>query len=157
MNATRPVAWATGGVWFTGRKYEVPPEPSEPSGTPGCFRRKLGLLLMWKAIPHVATSQNSYTQCHWQQVIVTRFPSPPMSIYMLCQQINSQSIMPRQFWHLVQSLHGRWLHTQLVYIVEDMRSSIPDSESAIRRHLQWWEKCIHVLPVYKQWGLYQNY
>jgi hypothetical protein len=44
--ATRPVAWATGSVKFSVRGYEVPSEPSEPSGTPGCFRLKLGLLLM---------------------------------------------------------------------------------------------------------------
>jgi len=42
----RPVAWATGGIWFSVRGYEVPPEPSETSGTPGRFRWKLGLLLM---------------------------------------------------------------------------------------------------------------
>jgi len=44
--ATRPVAWAPGTVSFSVRGYEVPSEPSEPSGTPVCFRRKLGLLLM---------------------------------------------------------------------------------------------------------------
>ena len=46
--ATRPVTWATGSVKFSIRAYKVPSEPSEPSepsGTPGCFRRKLGLLL----------------------------------------------------------------------------------------------------------------
>jgi len=42
----RPVAWVTGHVWFTIRGYEVPSEPSGLSGTPGCFWRKLGLLLM---------------------------------------------------------------------------------------------------------------
>jgi len=44
--ATRPVSWATGSGYFSIRGYEVPSEPSEPSGTPGCVRRKLGLLLM---------------------------------------------------------------------------------------------------------------
>jgi len=44
--ATRPVAWAMGSVYFSVRGYEVPSQPSEPSGTPGCFRRKLELLLM---------------------------------------------------------------------------------------------------------------
>ena len=39
--------YATGGIWFSIRGYEVTPEPSEPSRTPGCFRRTLGLLLMW--------------------------------------------------------------------------------------------------------------
>ena len=29
-----------------------PSEPSEPFGTPGCFRRKLELLLMWSNIDH---------------------------------------------------------------------------------------------------------
>jgi len=46
MYATRPVAWAMGRVSFSVRGYEVPPELSEPSGTPGCFRLKLELLLM---------------------------------------------------------------------------------------------------------------
>jgi len=44
--ATRPVAWVTGSVEFSVRRYNIPPEPSAPSGTPGCFRWKLGLLLM---------------------------------------------------------------------------------------------------------------
>jgi hypothetical protein len=44
--ATQPVAWATGSVQFSVRGYEVPSEPSEPSGTAGFFRRKPGLLLM---------------------------------------------------------------------------------------------------------------
>jgi len=48
--ATRPVAWATGSVLFSVRGYEVPSEPSEPSGTPGCFRRKPGLLLMYMTV-----------------------------------------------------------------------------------------------------------
>jgi len=46
-DVTRPVAWPTGNVKFSVRGYKVPSEPSEPSGTPGCFRRKLGLLLMY--------------------------------------------------------------------------------------------------------------
>jgi len=41
-----PVTWATGSVYFSIRGYEVPSEPSELSGTPGCVRWKLGLLLM---------------------------------------------------------------------------------------------------------------
>jgi len=44
--ATRPVTWATGSVYFSVRGNEVQSEPSEPSGTCGYFRRKLGLLLM---------------------------------------------------------------------------------------------------------------
>jgi hypothetical protein len=44
--ATRPIAWATEGIKFSVRGYEVLSEPSEPSGTPGCFRRKPTLLLM---------------------------------------------------------------------------------------------------------------
>ena len=43
--ATRPVAWATGSVEISVRGYEVQSEPSAPSGTPRCFKRKLGLLL----------------------------------------------------------------------------------------------------------------
>jgi hypothetical protein len=42
----RPIAWATGSVQFSVRGYEVPSEPSEPSVTPGCLKRKLVLLLM---------------------------------------------------------------------------------------------------------------
>jgi len=42
----RPVAWATGSMKFSVRGYEVPSEPSEPSGIPGCFRQKVALLLM---------------------------------------------------------------------------------------------------------------
>jgi hypothetical protein len=45
--ATRLVAWATGGVKFSARGYEVVSEPSEPPGTPGRFRTKLKLLLMF--------------------------------------------------------------------------------------------------------------
>jgi len=44
--AMGPIAWAKGSVWFSIRGYKVPSEPSEPSGTPRCFRWKLGLLLM---------------------------------------------------------------------------------------------------------------
>jgi len=42
----RPIAWATGSMLFSVRGYMVPSELSEPSGRPGCFRWKLGLLLM---------------------------------------------------------------------------------------------------------------
>ena len=42
----RLVTRATGSVEFTVRGYEVPSELSEPSCTPGCFCRKLELLLM---------------------------------------------------------------------------------------------------------------
>jgi hypothetical protein len=45
--ATWPVAWATGSVLFSVRGYEVPSEPSEPSGTPACLRRKPGLSLIY--------------------------------------------------------------------------------------------------------------
>jgi len=41
-----PIAWATGSVYFSVRGYEVLSEPTEPTGTPGCCGRKLGLLLM---------------------------------------------------------------------------------------------------------------
>jgi len=44
--ATQPIARATGSVLFSVRGYEVPSDPSEPSGTPGCFRWNLGLLLI---------------------------------------------------------------------------------------------------------------
>jgi len=44
---TRPIAWATGSVLFSISRYEVPAELSELSGTPGCFRRTLGSLLMY--------------------------------------------------------------------------------------------------------------
>ena len=39
-------ARAMGSVYFSVRGYEVPSEPSEPTGTPGCFWRQLGLLLI---------------------------------------------------------------------------------------------------------------
>ena len=42
----RPVACATGSVKFSISGYEVRSEPLEPSGTPGCFRRKLALVVM---------------------------------------------------------------------------------------------------------------
>ena len=42
----RPVAWATGHVWFSVRRHVVSSEPSEPSRTLVCLRRKLELLLM---------------------------------------------------------------------------------------------------------------
>jgi len=42
----RPVASAVGGVEFSVFGFEVPSELSEPSGTPWCVRRQLGLLLM---------------------------------------------------------------------------------------------------------------
>jgi len=35
--ATRHIAWAKGSVQISIRGYEVPSEPSEQSGTPGCF------------------------------------------------------------------------------------------------------------------------
>jgi len=66
----RPVAWAMGSVQFSVRVYEVPSEPSEPSGTPRCFRRKLGSLLMdtfrtWKRSPsHPAHSFNLMVLLH---------------------------------------------------------------------------------------------
>jgi len=44
--AARDVCNAIRRVWFSVRGYQVLSEPSEPSGTPGCFRRKLELLLM---------------------------------------------------------------------------------------------------------------
>jgi len=37
---------ATGGMYYSVRRYEVPSKPSEPSGTPRCFWWKLELLLM---------------------------------------------------------------------------------------------------------------
>jgi hypothetical protein len=37
---------ATRGCYFSVRGYDVQSEPSEPTGTPVCFWRKLGLLLM---------------------------------------------------------------------------------------------------------------
>jgi hypothetical protein len=44
--AAREVCNATWRIRFSVREYEVPPEPSELSGTPECFRQKLVLLLM---------------------------------------------------------------------------------------------------------------
>jgi len=46
MYATRPIAWATGSIYFSVRGYKAPSEPSEPFRTPGSFRQKLELLLM---------------------------------------------------------------------------------------------------------------
>jgi len=57
MCATRPVAFATGSVYFSVGGYDVPSELSEPSGTPRCFWRILGSLLMqlrWDSHPGVA-------------------------------------------------------------------------------------------------------
>jgi len=42
----QPVAWATLSVLFSVRGYEFPSEPSQPSGTYGCFWQKLGPLPM---------------------------------------------------------------------------------------------------------------
>jgi hypothetical protein len=45
-NGTRPIAWAKGSVSFSDTGYKVPSESLQLSGTPGCFRRRLGLLVM---------------------------------------------------------------------------------------------------------------
>jgi len=44
--ATWPFTWVTVNVQWSVREYYVPSALSELSGTPMCFRRKLGLLLM---------------------------------------------------------------------------------------------------------------
>jgi len=46
MYATRPISRATGSVNFSNWRYNAPSEPSELTGTPGCFWRKLRLLLI---------------------------------------------------------------------------------------------------------------
>jgi len=63
--ATRPVAWATGRVRFSVKGYEVPSEPSEPSGTAGCFRRNLGLLLMQVMAPRTHRLDEIGSELSW--------------------------------------------------------------------------------------------
>jgi len=58
----RYVCNATGSELFSVPVYEVPSEPSERSGTPGCFWRKLWSLLMWICVYTYPTSQHSVCQ-----------------------------------------------------------------------------------------------
>jgi len=57
-----------GSVKFSIRGYEVPSEPSEPSGTPGCFWRKLVLLLMVQGgyLPTRVAAVNFVGEYPWQ-------------------------------------------------------------------------------------------
>jgi len=74
--ATWPVAWVTGSMTLSVRGYELRPEQSDPSGTPGCFRRKLGLLLMDDVLEQVLKPQScefgllvGHTQCTMRRVL----------------------------------------------------------------------------------------
>jgi hypothetical protein len=60
----RPVAWAMENMEFSDSGYGVMSEPSQPSRTPGYFRRHLGLLPIahigyykLKLVPRTLTSR----------------------------------------------------------------------------------------------------